>query len=239
MKIHSMKGVFVTGFLFILFSSDSMAGKGESESDIGFLTSMPPGSPVLQSPFNEDQIPADSVKLLWQSAYHVSEYIVQVSEEELFSSFIVHDTVTENSYKLSSLTDSLTLFWRVAGANKAGKGAHSEVWSFTTDFNYLPDDILDLVSEPTVLLSVFPNPVLQTASISFQLVEPAEISIRIYNSAGQTVCELASGFKFEGSYTLEWKGSNNQGAPVPDGAYYCVLTTGKNCIARKMVICRK
>ena len=234
-----MDRIYCTHILLFLLSANLMAGKGESESDIGFLTSMPPQAPVLEYPLNEDEIHLDSATLTWKSVDHASAYIVQISDTEQFSSFVAKDTSIENSYPISSLTDSLTFYWRISGYNKAGTGSASEVWSFTTNFSSVPGAIISGDIEHTFQLSVFPNPFHQTVRIKFQLDEPADISICIYNSAGQYIRELASGYKNKGSYIIEWNGCNSRGAPVPGGSYYGVLSTGKQNSAMKIVTYRK
>jgi hypothetical protein len=222
--------------LILLISVNAHAGKGEGVSDTGFLTSMSPESPEPCNPLDEKVIETDSVTIAWYSTPHASEYTLQVSEQELFTTLVLDETITDTCYTYSPLTDSLILYWRVSGSNIAGQGPLSEVRSFTTQFPSETSATNDLMSNSKAFFSVSPNPFRKVTRITFQLKSPSDFSLRIFNNAGQFVHELAAGTGREGIYTLEWRGCNIRGAPVPTGAYHCILRIGDEVFTRKLLV---
>ncbi len=67
--------------------------------------------------------------------------------------------------------------------------------------------------------------------ISFELRKSANVSVRIYNLAGQlkrVILERA--YRYEGAHREEWNGRDDQGVFVPPRAYICVISLddGKN-----------
>jgi hypothetical protein len=70
----------------------------------------------------------------------------------------------------------------------------------------------------------FPNPFNPTTTISYQLAKPGDISLRIFNIAGQEVQVLDTGYKQAGNHQISWNGKDNNGQSVASGIYFYQLT---------------
>ena len=84
----------------------------------------------------------------------------------------------------------------------------------------------------------FPNPFNPTTTIRFDIKKKGRVVLRIYNVAGQLVKTMVDEVMDAGSYTKEWKGTNNSGAKVASGVYFYRLEAGEYQNVKKMVLLR-
>jgi hypothetical protein len=83
----------------------------------------------------------------------------------------------------------------------------------------------------------YPNPFNPSTSISYQLAEQAQVSIKIHNIRGQMVKKLVDEVKEAGEYSVQWDGRDEIGQKVSSGIYLYVLETDKGFKStRKMVV---
>ena len=93
----------------------------------------------------------------------------------------------------------------------------------------------------TSLLPNYPNPFNPETWIPYQLAEPAEVTIKVYDENGLKVRELAVEHQPAGLYQSRgraayWDGRNQQGEPVASGMYFCTLNAGDFSATRKMLV---
>ena len=93
----------------------------------------------------------------------------------------------------------------------------------------------------TALLANFPNPLNPETWIPYQLAEPANVQIRIYDVAGHLVRTLDLGAKPAGSYLSRngaayWDGRNKVGEAVGSGMYFYTLEAGDYRTTRRMTV---
>lgn len=99
----------------------------------------------------------------------------------------------------------------------------------------------ELIPKRTGLLANYPNPFNPETWLPYQLANDAEVTIRIYSSAGQLVRYLDLGFQQAGYYigksrAAYWDGRNDLGEQLASGVYFYQLSTPKSSGTRKMVI---
>jgi hypothetical protein len=97
------------------------------------------------------------------------------------------------------------------------------------------------IPEKFELLQNYPNPFNPETWIPFKLAKTGDVSIKIYNIAGQLVRTLELGHKEAGSYTVKertayWDGKNDFGETVAGGVYFYHIKSGSFHATRKMVI---
>ena len=97
------------------------------------------------------------------------------------------------------------------------------------------------IPEQTVLLANYPNPFNPETWIPYQLSQPSNVKITIYNARGAVVRQLALGHQRAGTYTdrsqaAHWDGRNALGEPVASGIYFYQLQTDNISSLRKMLI---
>ena len=97
------------------------------------------------------------------------------------------------------------------------------------------------VAEQTRLLANYPNPFNPETWIPYQLANPSDVQITIYDTRGSVVRQLDLGHQQEGYYTSRsraayWDGRNDVGEPVASGIYFYQLQADNKSFLRKMVI---
>ena len=98
-----------------------------------------------------------------------------------------------------------------------------------------------LTPEKTALLPNYPNPFNPETWIPYQLSEPADVTLTIYDIQGHIVRDLDLGHQAVGIYqhrsrAAYWDGKNAVGEPVASGVYFYTLTAGDFTATRKMLI---
>ncbi len=93
----------------------------------------------------------------------------------------------------------------------------------------------------TRLLSNYPNPFNPDTWIPYQLTEPADVTLTIYDVRGTIVRQFSLGYRPAGFYTSKtlavyWDGKNRQGERVASSIYYCSLIAGDFTATRKILI---
>ena len=101
--------------------------------------------------------------------------------------------------------------------------------------------LASLTPEETALHRNYPNPFNPETWIPYQLANPAEVTLTIYDMNGQLVRRLKLGHQAAGIYrsrtrALYWDGRNQLGEPVATGLYFYTLTAKDFTATRKMLI---
>jgi endoglucanase len=74
-------------------------------------------------------------------------------------------------------------------------------------------------------LSLMPNPVKESTTISGYVPESGLTIVSIYSVNGRKITELLKKNLPEGTFTIQWNGKDNKGNRVPAGIYICRLST--------------
>ena len=101
--------------------------------------------------------------------------------------------------------------------------------------------IVENLPKDFALLQNYPNPFNPETWIPYQLSEPADVTISIYNVNGQMVRQLVLGSRMPGHYTDKsraayWDGTNELGERVSSGVYFYQLQASGDASVRKMII---
>ncbi len=82
----------------------------------------------------------------------------------------------------------------------------------------------------------YPNPFNPSTIIKYDLAENVNVTMKIYNIAGQEVATIVNGFQEAGSYQVRWDGTNNFGSKVAAGLYIYRLEAGPFTSVKKMML---
>ena len=101
--------------------------------------------------------------------------------------------------------------------------------------------LASLIPEETTLLPNYPNPFNPETWIPYQLSNPSEVTITIYDTRGTIVRRLNLGHQREGYYmsrsrSAYWDGRNAVGERVASGVYFYQLQADHLSLLRKMLI---
>ena len=102
------------------------------------------------------------------------------------------------------------------------------------------DNKISQTVENFVLYPNYPNPFNPDTNIKYQISAPANINIRIYNSAGQLINILVDEYQEIGIHNMLWNGQDFEHKNVPSGIYfYHFRVTSENTAARTYEFSRK
>lgn len=133
--------------------------------------------------------------------------------------------------------DPATIKAWIAQARLEDDGSHP----FKQGIENLQNLLAALIPEETALLRNYPNPFNPETWIPYQLAEPAEVALTIYNMNGEMVRRLAVGHQAAGVYSsrsraVYWDGQNQLGESVASGLYFYTLRADEFTATRKMLI---
>jgi hypothetical protein len=84
-----------------------------------------------------------------------------------------------------------------------------------------------------------PNPSGGATGISYDLAEPATVSLAIYDLSGRLVRALDRSVpKGRGEHTAAWDGRDDNGRAVAAGSYFYRLTVGAEVLTQKLIMVR-
>jgi hypothetical protein len=106
---------------------------------------------------------------------------------------------------------------RIATVTVSADGVDSQAISVTQEAG--PTALADL-AENSTQFKCYPNPFTDEISIEIQNPKQSEISVDIYNLAGERIKNLATNRKDE-KLDLKWNGINDSGQRVATGVYIC------------------
>jgi len=151
-------------------------------------------------------------------------------------------TRPDGSYEITDLKPDIYLLIAIKKGYKAGFAKITVECDKTTtqDFELKPESG-ESNEDEFLALSNFPNPFNPDTWIPYYLPQNANVTIQIYNSAGQLIRTLNLGRQSAGIYldkdkAAYWDGRNNFGQQVASGVYFYTLQAGDFRATRKMTI---
>jgi PKD repeat protein len=95
------------------------------------------------------------------------------------------------------------------------------------------------IPEDYGLSANYPNPFNPETTISYQLPDPSDVTLHVYNVQGQRIATLVNERRDAGSYQVVWNGMNDFGQDVAGGVYiYKIIATNADnevfTVSRKM-----
>jgi|GEM_PF-6757569 len=109
---------------------------------------------------------------------------------------------------------------------------------FLTQENYISDQAVDTLSIPSLsfLKTNYPNPFNPATRIEFGLPRRSPVVLKIINILGQVVATLLDQDEPAGVHRLSWDSTDDSGAILPSGIYFCSLRAGEFSATQKMVL---
>ena len=83
-----------------------------------------------------------------------------------------------------------------------------------------------------------PNPLCTSTRLDYSIPRAADASLRIYNATGRLVRTLIAGSVDAGTQSINWNGTDDGGAAVAEGVYFCRLRTGDHSVGQRVLVVR-
>jgi len=87
-----------------------------------------------------------------------------------------------------------------------------------------------------VLYSNYPNPFNPTTTIKYDINTMGNVKLTVHNVLGEQVKTLVNQVKSNGSYQVQWDGTNDLNQKVASGVYFYRLEQGNNIQINKMML---
>ncbi|HLK27546.1 MAG TPA: T9SS type A sorting domain-containing protein [Puia sp.] len=86
------------------------------------------------------------------------------------------------------------------------------------------------------IISVFPNPLSHSTTISFSLEQPQKVSVSIFDLSGRLVSKIADANMEDGLHQLIWDAKDTRGNSVLKGIYFIKVETQHGTEIRKIIV---
>jgi hypothetical protein len=95
-------------------------------------------------------------------------------------------------------------------------------------------------STPSVtrLLGAWPNPFRPSTVVTYEVRQPAHVTLRVYDPRGRLVADLVDQDVGPGRHRVSWNGSNDAGCEVTSGVYLIRMRAGTYESTTKVVVLR-
>ncbi|HID93439.1 MAG TPA: T9SS type A sorting domain-containing protein [bacterium (Candidatus Stahlbacteria)] len=87
-----------------------------------------------------------------------------------------------------------------------------------------------------VLQQNWPNPVIYTTTISYQIPKQSKVSLKIYDVSGRLVKMLVNEFKEAGTHQVTWNGKDELDIDISAGIYFYQLITPEFTSTKKLIL---
>ncbi|MBN2357301.1 S8 family serine peptidase [candidate division KSB1 bacterium] len=185
-----------------------------------------PVAVTLQNPPQDWYQQQEQITLSWEPVINATAYQMQTSVSSDFVTPIADVEVSETNAEVGGLGGGTHYYWRVRAYNAFGAGPWSETRKFTTDRMTAVTTADDALPQAFALHQNYPNPFNPRTTIAFDLPEPAEVTIVIYDQLGRKVRTLIDGRKQAGRFKTNWDASDDHHQPVAAGVYFCRMKAG-------------
>ncbi|MBN1827298.1 MAG: hypothetical protein JW958_13650 [Candidatus Eisenbacteria bacterium] len=112
---------------------------------------------------------------------------------------------------------------------------HAGFWRKIAVATGVLEDVLPPIFR-NALLPNAPNPFNPATTIRYETAEAGPVEIVVYGVGGRAVRTLIRETLGPGPHETVWDGTDDRGAPVGSGVYFCALRIGATNQVRKMVL---
>ena len=156
----------------------------------------------------------DSTTNMYKVPYHHIEHYMHEAGVELISG-TWNIIATDGKYDVSATNGPFTL---------------------TIDGSKLNVNEGDLIPETFALHANYPNPFNPSTTISYDLPEQAQVTLKVYDMLGKQIKTLVNQSQDAGNRTAVWNGTDNLGRQVSAGVYLYQIQAGEFSQTRKMLL---
>jgi sugar lactone lactonase YvrE len=177
----------------------------------------------------------------WYDALGAKRYVLEVSANSSFSDPAVYGNLVKSEFTLPGTLGKDAFFWRIKSVSAAGiESSYSAtaVDSFGIGLDQATSIANEFTPDQYALAPNFPNPFNPQTQIAYQLPEPSEVSLVIFDILGQKVCTLVEEEQIPGFYHITWDGKSHQGQIVSSGVYFYKFKSKGLVQTRRMLLLR-
>jgi hypothetical protein len=160
-----------------------------------------PAPPILSSPATGVTGLTSKPRLAWYTVCGASSYVVQIDDDQNFSSPVVEVSgVDSTSYLFSGVASNTAYYWRVRAENAVGQSGWSDERSFTTGMISGVEIISSPFPDEYALYQNYPNPFNAFTSIGFYLPSQSFVTLTVYDILGHAVATVLAETRSAGEH---------------------------------------
>jgi hypothetical protein len=124
---------------------------------------------------------------------------------------------------------------------RASVGTFAHMAGVRGDYSGTDDYVVDgtAAPAPTLLHPGYPNPVVASTVIRYDIAEPCAVALRIYDVQGRLIRVLTDGDHAPGRHEVTWNGGTRVGDRSSPGVYFYTLTTDTGITRTQKVVLLK
>jgi len=222
---------------------NDIAGSGNTNVTFSGFASNDFTLPVTISTFSADVFNG-KVVLKWRTeselnnlGFEIIRSVHKNGDYSLISSFLTNSTLsgqgnsniaTDYSFIDADVNPNTSYWYTLVDVDFNGQKTEHGPVRGTLQFN---SDLSGFRLYPN-----YPNPFNPTTTIRFSIPEANQVTLRIYNSAGQLVRTLLSENRDAGNHSIVWDAINDNGQKVAAGVYVYRITAGGYTGAKQMIL---
>lgn len=112
-----------------------------------------------------------------------------------------------------------------------------DTFTFTTqNFDIEKPEEPKELPESFKLYQNYPNPFNNMTNIQYDIKDPTDLNIKIYNILGQQIFQYDIKQHPPGNYTLKWNGKTLEGNQIPSGVYIVTMNAGDYKQSKKLLL---
>jgi len=220
---------------------------GSEEAIPGSLIDFP--LPVQLSSFTTE-VGDGFVKLIWTTesevdnlGFHIYRSLSEDGEYERITAERIEgmgasSTQHKYTFRDPNVTPGITYWYKLEDVAFDGTRTMHGAISVTSQLR-VREEVVVVLPDAYALSRCYPNPFNPSTSVRYQLPEPGEVRLAIYDVLGQEMRVLVSETQPAGWYRVMWDGRDEVGQPVSSGVYLYRLEVGEEFLqTRKMVVVR-
>ena len=191
-------------------------------------------APVLIAPVNGAADQPLEVQLRWNPVANATGYEARIDTDSTFQLPFIADVGTINpQFTVQGLlAPNTTYYWRVRAVDAAGPGPYSGTFQFTTATSVATEDEAG-VPETFTLHQNYPNPFNPTTTIAYDLAQPAEVRLLVYDLFGRVVKTLVDKQQAAGRYAVPFDAEG-----LASGTYFYRIEAGGFSEVRSLTLVR-
>jgi len=177
--------------------------------------------------------------------YDPSYYTTPTNDGEIIVQYLNGMEQSGNTFGIENYSETVGIQYHYNGAYH--EWAVPVTDSFAIKYTTYPPDYTGIEEQEhlaafpanTMLTTLYPNPGMHRMKISYQIAQPSDVSLCIYDATGRLVRTIAARDKCDpGYYTEIWNTRDEQGRMVPAGVYFIRFETGEYQKVEKAIILR-
>jgi len=177
----------------------------------------------------------NNVVINWRASFYAKKYTVQVSLTGSGWTTVYADNVGNGGIDNVTFTAVSARYVRIRMTQNNGSTERLnevEVYAASSALAKTnAEEVAAIIPDKIALQQNYPNPFNPTTQISYSVPSAVQVSLKIFNLAGQEVATLVNERRERGNYTVTFDASR-----LTSGVYFSVLQAGEMRQVRRLVL---